>query len=156
MSIEIKRLAEARNTLPELAALFEAEWSEWYGAAGNGDAHADLEACCNGSSLPIGLVALGEQGQVLGTASLKQASLGSEFGHTPWLAAMVVMPAHRGKGIGDALVGAIESAARELGYGALYTTTDKAERLILRRGWVPTGEVATSQRGRIKVYRITL
>ncbi len=55
---------------------------------------------------------------------------------TPWLAAMVVVPARRGQGIGSALVRALLAEARAMGFARIWFGTDGPgfyERLGARR-----------------------
>ena len=75
-----------------------ARW--YYGPGGPGDAEGDLAACRGRGALPICLVALNTNGDVLGTAALKTESVGGEIGAGPWLAALLVGKDHRGKGCG--------------------------------------------------------
>ena len=117
-----------------------------------GDAEGDLAACRSRDALPICLVALSESGDVLGTASLRSESVGSELGVGPWLAAVLVPREHQGQGVGTALVAAIEAEARRLGFECLYTSTSTAEGLLKRRGWEAFG-ASQSLRGPVAVYR---
>ena len=151
--IRIRRLVDTPAAAPVLAAWFAAEWAPWYGPEGPGDAAADLAACSSREALPICLVALGAADQVLGTAALKAESVGSELGVEPWLAALLVGADHRGRGVGTALIAAIEAEAWRLGFPALYTSTDSAEGLLLRRGWQAIGS-SESLRGAVAVYRL--
>ena len=153
--MRICHLSEIPDAVPVLAAWFVEEWMPYYGPDGPGDALADLEACGNGTTLPVCLVALDEGGEVLGTAALKQVSVGSDVADGPWLAAFLVAEAHRGRGIGTALVSAIESAAKDLGFGAVYTSTDGASGIVEKRGWRRIGD-ASSLRGQVDVYCKTL
>ena len=145
--------------LPDAAAVLEtwflAEWEPYYGAHGPGDAAADIAECARHEGLPLALVAVGDDGRPIGTAALKADSAGSESGHGPWLAAMVVAPEHRGRGVGTALVAAIEDEARRQGHAALYTSTDTLVGLLQRRGWRAIGSTETL-RGRVAVYRLEL
>ena len=150
--MRIRHLIDVPDAVPELTQWFIEEWEPWYGDAGPGDAEGDLVASCRRDALPIGLVALGETGELLGTAALKAESVGSEIGAGPWLAALLVGKAHRGKGVATALVAAIEQEARRLGFDALYTSTDVAEPLLRRRGWQALG-TTDSLRGAITIYR---
>jgi GNAT superfamily N-acetyltransferase len=54
---------------------------------------------------------------------------------TPWLAALYVAPAFRARGMGAALVRAIEDHARAVGTTTLYLYTSEAERFYARIGW---------------------
>jgi GNAT superfamily N-acetyltransferase len=137
---------------PTLARWFIEEWSPWYGPNGPGDAHADLAACRSREVLPICLVAFDMDGRLLGTAALKSESVGSEIGAGPWLAAVLVGTDHQGKGVGTALVKAIEEEAARLGFGSIYTSTDRAARILERRGWQAFG-TAQSIRGEVAIYR---
>ena len=92
-------------------------------------------------------------GTVLGTAALKSDSVGAELGLGPWLAALLVPYEHRHKGIGTALVSAIENEARCLGFDSIFTSTEAAARMIKRRGWTMLEEQALSLRGPVAVYQ---
>ena len=153
--LRIVHLAEAPEAAPTLARWFVAEWAPWYGPGGAGDAEADLAACRSREALPICLVALSDGGDVLGTAALKTDSVGSELGVGPWLAAILVGPAHRRRGVGSALVAAIEGEAARLGFAAIYTSTDAAAAMLERRGWQAFG-TTRSLRGPITVYRLEI
>ncbi len=149
---QIRLLAEESSVLPGLAEWFVAEWPSYYGKAGPGNALSDLADSMNHDRLPLALVAMGDAGRVMGTAALKATSLGGEVAPGPWLAAMLVGPDHRGRGVGSALVEAIEGAAKRLGYSVLYSSTDSLEHLLIRRGWEEIG-ATDSLRGAICIYR---
>jgi GNAT superfamily N-acetyltransferase len=138
--------------LPSLARRFVEEWAPWYGPDGAGNAEDDLKACRSQNELPLCLVILGERGEVLGTAALKAESVGSELGAGPWLAAVLVDKDHRGKGVGTALVEAIENEACRLGFEAIYSSTDAAAGIVTRRHWQAFGS-SDSLRGPVSVYR---
>ncbi len=150
--VRIVNLIEAPETAATLEDWFTTEWAPWYGPEGPGNAANDLAACSGRESLPVCLVALDLANDVVGTASLKAESVGSELGVGPWLAAVLVPSEHRGRGIGTALVEAIERQAVQLGFTDLYTSTDMAERILTRRSWVEFG-ATNSLRGPIKVFR---
>lgn len=154
-SIRIAHLKDFPGHLPILEQWFIKEWTPWYGPNGAGDARADLQACSGKDTLPICLVALDEGGDLLGTAALKSDSVGSELGVGPWLAAFLVAPEHRGKGVGTALVEAIETEAAHLGFEYIYISTDSAQHILERRGWEKFGRTQ-SLRGALSVYRCTL
>jgi GNAT superfamily N-acetyltransferase len=54
---------------------------------------------------------------------------------TPWLASLYVDEALRGRGIGAALVGATETAARDRGVARLYLYASTAEPFYAALGW---------------------
>ncbi len=150
--MRIVLLADVPETMPTLARWFVAEWEPYYGGNGPGDAEADLAQCCNRDRLPLAVVALNGDGGVLGTAALKSESVGSELGVGPWLAALLVGEAHRCRGVGSALVGAIEAEAHRLGFSEIFTSSDGATGLLERGGW-RAFETARSLRGTVAVYR---
>lgn len=150
--MRIEYLADLPEAAGELERWFVEEWAPWYGPGGGGDAAADLAASMNRNALPICLVALGPKGDVRGTVSLKADSVGSEWGYGPWLAALLVAPQYRRRGVAGALVARIESEARRLGYGAVYSSTDTSAAILERRGWTPIGGT-DSLRGPLTIYR---
>jgi ribosomal protein S18 acetylase RimI-like enzyme len=84
-----------------------------------------------------------EDGRVVGFAICEREVGGSPTWEWPpdFLAIvdLVVLPEHRGKGIGDALIAAAEAEARELGVAALdlnmAATNDSARRFYERHGF---------------------
>jgi GNAT superfamily N-acetyltransferase len=127
-------LAAHRDRLPLLQAWFEAEWPQWYGAGGRGDARADLEAFAGRCELPIGIVAL-RGAELVGIAALKAESIASHRHLRPWAAAGLVTPSSRRQGVGALLLAALEDEAARLGFRRIYCGTSRAESLLLRCGW---------------------
>ena len=150
--MRVVHLIDVPDAAPVLSRWFVEAWGPWYGPNGPGDADRDLADCSSHNAIPICLVAVSPDGEVLGTATLKAESVGSELGGGPWLAAMLVSQEHQGKGVGTALVEAIETEARRLGYDSIYTSTDTAKSIMERRGWQAVGSTE-SLRGAITVYR---
>ncbi len=132
--------------------MFVEEWAPWYGPDGKGNAQADLVGCMNRDILPIAVVAQNKQGLALGTAALKQESLGSENGFGPWLAAVVVAPDFRGHGIGSSLIQAVEEQAQKLAFTRIYTSTNTANSIVERRGWKCLHQTVQSLRGPVSIY----
>ena len=155
MDIEVRYLDEVPSALRILAQWFRDEWEPYYGPAGHGDAghgdaEADLKACCQRDELPIGLVAVSGEGQVLGTIALKSTSISHEY-LRPWGAAFLVGKGHRRQGVGYALIAALEDVARRHGFESVYMSTDGAANLVERRGWRQFDK-AESLRGPVRVY----
>lgn len=150
--IRISHLSAVPEMLTTLERWFVQEWSPWYGPDGQGDAKSDLAACRDPNVLPICLIALDRDNRLLGTASLKSESVGSELSVGPWLAAVLVDTIHQGKGIGTALVKAIEGEAVRLGIASIYTSTDTGTGILERCGWQTFG-TTMSIRGPLIIYR---
>ncbi len=152
---KIEYLADRPALEPDLVRWYADAWAPWYGPGGAGDAASDLAACRNRDAIPLCLVALDENDQPVGTAALKSDSVGAETGSGPWLAALLVTPAERGKGIATALVARLEFEAERLGSSKIYTSTETAGRILTRRDWKKIGHTS-SLRGQIDVYRKNL
>lgn len=147
----IGHLIDFPDAVPTIATWFVEEWEPWYGADGPGNVDNDLTECASKDKLPLCLVAFGKNGDTLGTVALKRESAGSEHGVGPWLAALLVDKPHRGRGVGTALVEAIELEACRLGFDAIYTSSNSAEGILKRRDWRQYGKTDTL-RGEALVY----
>ena len=155
MHYTLRHLVDVPDAVDVLESAFVAEWEPWYGPDGGGDARADLLACSSRTLLPLCLVAIDAAGVVAGTAALKDESVGSEYGYGPWLAALLVRPEHRGRGVARMLIAAIEREARAVGTAALYCSTETLGCVLVQRDWAPVGS-AQSLRGEIPIYRLVL
>ena len=153
--MRIAHLIEPPFVIPVLTQWFMDEWTTWYGPGGSGNAKQDLEECSRRDALPICLIALSENGTVLGTGTLKSKSTGSKRSDGPWMSALLVSKNYRGKGIGTALIEAIEKEAQRLGFSSVYCSTNTAENTLQRRGWEADG-TAETLRGPVPVYRLKL
>lgn len=156
MDCEIALLIDRPSAIPRLTELFTDEWTPWYGPDGKGNAQSDLVDCMNRDRLPIAVVAENKDGLVLGSAALKQKSLGSENGFSPWLAAVVVDPDFRDRGIGSSLIRTVEELAEKFAFTEIYTSTDTLESIVERRGWACLGQSVQSLRGPISIYKKVL
>ncbi len=88
----------------------------------------------NRDCIPLTLIALFD-GQPAGTASIYVHDMDTRPDLSPWLAAVYVAPSYRKRGIGSALVKAVEGAAHKLRIGRLYLFTPDQERFYARLGW---------------------
>ena len=125
---------------PDLAAQVAAwGFAEW-GYLNPGETLAQrmirIQGKMNVDRVPIAFVALGDDGGIVGTASLIFDDLEGDP-RNPWLASVYVPPEQRKKGIASALVQTVEDAARRLGYTRLYLFTSTAPKLYADLGWRP-------------------
>ena len=132
--MEIHYLADHRDLVPLIAQWFFGEWACFYPGKGLKDFEAMVAERANRDRLPLALVAL-EGGKLLGTGCLKPRDMETRPELTPWLAGMFVAGESRGRGIGAALVRAVEEKAAGLGIGKLYLHTPRSERFYARLGW---------------------
>ncbi|QKC94994.1 N-acetyltransferase [Mesorhizobium sp. NZP2298] len=96
---------------------------------------AGLGMLLAGNGFEAGLVArIG--GIAVGTCLLVRHELEPAHELTPWLAGLVVDHDHRNKGIGRALVAAIEAHAASIGVERLYLYTWEARDFYAGLGWV--------------------
>lgn len=96
---------------------------------------AGLRTLLAGDGFETALVARVDDVSV-GTCLLVRHELEPAHNLTPWLAGLVVDHAHRGRGIGRALVAAIEAHAASMGVERLYLYTWEARDFYAGLGWV--------------------
>ncbi|HWE19804.1 MAG TPA: GNAT family N-acetyltransferase [Hyphomicrobiaceae bacterium] len=125
---------------PEFCAFFaqqfEAEWPNWYGPGGRGNASEDLKAFANPQGdLPVGVIAIDDAGAPLGIAALRAVSIATHTHLSPWATAGYVVPGHRRAGIGAKLLSALLAEAQRLGFHTIYCSTGSAVSLLEREGW---------------------
>jgi len=72
--------------------------------------------------------------------SLIESNMDTRKDLTPWLAALFVVPEHRGRGIGAALVRRCEREAALAGADRLYLYTARAIQYHRRLGWLVMSE----------------
>jgi predicted N-acetyltransferase YhbS len=84
--------------------------------------------------LPLTIVALSEEGQPVGAASLLSKTITHPH-LTPWLSTVVVPPESRGKGLASALSLRAVSEAARLGFKTIHLFTPRNESLYKRLGW---------------------
>ena len=136
--LTIGLLVDYPQAIPLLEAWFEREWAPYYGPDGPGNAGTDLRASCGRTELPIAFVAIID-GEVCGAAALKTESVTTYPHLTPWLAALLVLPSFRRRGVAERLIAAVEEKARELGFGHIYVGTGEGsgtpESALRKRDW---------------------
>lgn len=85
-------------------------------------------------ALPLTLVALTNEGDLQGAASLVPGTITHQH-LTPWLSSVFVVPAYRNRGIASALTQRIASEAGRFGFSRLYLFTPHNESLYANLGW---------------------
>jgi GNAT superfamily N-acetyltransferase len=133
-AITIRLLASTMELLPAIQSWFESEWPAYYGPGGPGSARRDLLSYANEGTLPLGLVAF-HGGEACGFAALKSEPFPSHPDLHPWAGAAYVRPSHRRRGIGRALLAALEAQAASLGHARIYCATATSASLLQRCGW---------------------
>lgn len=91
------------------------------------------------SGVPCAWVAFVDATPV-GSVSLIEHDMDTRQELAPWLAALFVLPSHRGQGIGAALVQRCEEEARAAEADRLYLYTSTAKRFYARLSWSTYGE----------------
>jgi predicted N-acetyltransferase YhbS len=112
-------------------------WDEWKHLVAQRSAQefeAWMRAGRRGRGLPTTLVWI-EDEQPVATVSLECDDMEIRPDLTPWLASLFVLPAHRGRGLGRALVRAAEAEAHALGVGELFLYTPEHEDFYTALGW---------------------
>lgn len=98
------------------------------------DELASLERIITDQQHQVALVAA-RDGNAAGTCLLVPSEIEPLHDVSPWLAGLYVAPEHRRHGIGQRLVRAIESEARERGHPRLHLYTTDAVRFYEQLGW---------------------
>ncbi len=134
MTLTIRRL-EAGTPEAELAARwrYDAFFADGSDTLENSRA-ALMDFLRHQDGYEIGLVAEYD-GAAAGLCLFVRAEIDPKHDLTPWLAALFVAPEFRNRGIGAALVKAIEEHARSVGTRALHLYTLEAEPFYARLGW---------------------
>ncbi|MCK1743476.1 GNAT family N-acetyltransferase [Bradyrhizobium sp. 139] len=106
-----------------------------------------MELFASDQSRGIALVAKAD-GEPVGTCLLVESEIEPNHDVSPWLAGLFVLPEHRRKGAGAALVRAIEHQARQREFSRLYLYTTDAVGFHERLGW--RCEIAQTGRASIR------
>lgn len=133
--MRILPLAETPH-VATVAAWLHAEW--WAASGWTLDGTAGFLRAATGPAAPCCFVAE-EAGMPLGTALFDIDDLPSRPDLSPWLASVLVAPAHRGRGVATALVRRVEDAARAQGHREIWLFTFSAAAFYAARGWRPAG-----------------
>jgi N-acetylglutamate synthase-like GNAT family acetyltransferase len=132
--MDIVYLADHLELVPQLAAWFHAEWAYLYPERTLAQVEAGIRGRAEKDRLPLALVAL-EDHTLRGTVCLKIHDMDTRTELSPWLAGLFVDPAQRRRGLGTALVRAMEDQALSMGIHHLYLYTPVSEQFYRARGW---------------------
>lgn len=132
-SIEIVPLQDPPGALPICAGWLNDEWGEEQGFD-LAETKSWLEDIIAPGSGEHGLVAMAGTAPV-GTCLLVKCDLERRRDLTPWVSALYVLPAYRGRSIGSRLLAGIENAARKDAVELLYLYTYRVESFYAGRGW---------------------
>jgi len=136
VTVTISPIVERPDLVEQVAAWGFAEWGHLNSRETLAQRVIRIRGKLNTDRVPMAFVALGDDGGIVGTASLIFDDLEGDP-RNPWLASVYVPPEHRKKGIATALVRTVEDAARRLGYTRLYLFTSTAPDLYAGLGWRP-------------------
>lgn len=112
-------------------------WDAWGHADPGGSLAswtAGLRERTNRDRIPTTYVALDGE-ELLGSVTLVEYDMDSRHDLSPWLAGLYVAPAHRGQGVGRALVRHAVCGAAAMGTRHLYLHTGPARGFYERLGW---------------------
>jgi len=126
MNIQIEHLCECPEHLGTVAQWIHEEW--WSEKPGHTveTMAARLGEARDRNAVPLSLVAL-HAGHPVGTVNLVANDNEGRPDLTPWLAALLVAPEHRGQGVGSDLVRSVVGEATRLRIRQLYLGTDTPE-----------------------------
>jgi GNAT superfamily N-acetyltransferase len=93
-----------------------------------------LELFASDQSHGVALIAKAAD-EPCGTCLLVESEIEPNHDVSPWLAGLFVVPEHRRKGAGSALVRAIEDQARQRGFSRLHLYTTEAVDFYAKLGW---------------------
>ncbi len=134
MSVRIDTLNNVPEHVERLARWHHSEWGDLMAPWSLDDARRELQTHLDGG-FPATFVALSDNNELLGSASLIAEDAPELIEYGPWLASVIVQPAWRGRGLGRRLVEAVIEHARLCRFEKLYLFTDGSGRLYESLGW---------------------
>jgi GNAT superfamily N-acetyltransferase len=141
-------LADRPELIPEVGLL---RWREWGYDDPSPDAWVETTRREAGRvDLPVTVVAVDDEGRALGAVALGDAddalTEDERAGRTPWLEGMVVRDDSRLRGIGRALVAALEDLARSRGHEQVWVVTGaRAVDFYRACGWTDVEDLVSAK-----------
>jgi len=132
--LRVDYLADHPQAIRPLTVAFAREWPEYYGDFDPDALRKEFESRLHRDELPITLVVM-EKNEVVGTATIGGPAIEGFGDREPWINGLWVDRRCRRRGIGRALMEAIEEQARKLGLETLYAGTDRAVAAFDAWGW---------------------
>ena len=98
------------------------------------------------TQVPLAVIALGPDDEVLGGVGLHQFDLEERQDSSPWVVGTIVRPDRRGQGIGHALMERLEAWVAGIGIDQVWVATGEQAVIFYEQcGWEPTEELRTQQ-----------
>jgi len=132
--MRIEHLADFESHLPTVAAWQQAQFGYLNSSVTLEQRTQKLQLSLQKGRLPTTLVAVSEDGTLLGAAGILATTIIHKH-LAPWLSAVFVSPQNRHKGIASALSMRAVAEASAMGFGKLYLFTPHNESLYARMGW---------------------
>lgn len=132
--MKITYLANHPQHVSTVAKWIMGEWGYGSTAATQESLEEKFRSHLNRNAIPTTLLAMNED-HPLGTASLVVHDMSDHQELSPWLAAVYVLPEHRGGGIGTKLMKAIELLSAQLDAEKLYLFTPDRESFYTSMNW---------------------
>jgi len=143
----VHSLADRPELLIPLARI---RWHEWGGEAGREDLRWFIDttrAETGVTGLPVTLVAVDPDGQVLGGVGLIPVEFPELADRGPWVVGTIVRADHRGRGVGAALMARLSRWAADAGTDRLWVATGGPAVGFYRRCGFTVAEVALLSNG---------
>lgn len=137
-------LQSHRYLVSEVALLLHAEWGDLPPWSDRAAVERRLVNSSGDAVFPYAFIALAEDGQFAGTASVKLRELEGHSDKEHWLGEVFVRKDMRGRGLGTLLVNEGVRYAFGAGAAALYLYTPDQQALYARLGWHECGEEAVN------------
>lgn len=133
---------------PDLAGkLAELHWREWGDEPGREQLSwwvANAAQAVRRTRVPLAVIALGPDDEVLGGIGLHQFDLEARQDRSPWVVGTIVRPDRRGQGIGHALMASLEAWAAGIGIDQVWVATGGlAVAFYQQCGWEPVEQLLT-------------